>query len=70
MGRIVMAVITVGIIGYIGYKQMYGRSVGSIDSGAPKQRLENVQKAANRIEDQQQKSADSAYEKSEKAEGN
>lgn len=62
-----MAVITIGILGYIGYKQMYARAPGS-SSSAPKQRLENVQKAANRIEDQQQKAADKAYEQSEKSE--
>jgi hypothetical protein len=67
MGRLVMAVITIGILGYIGYKQMYGRAPGSTTT-APKQRLENVQKAANRIEEQQQKAADQAYEQSEKAE--
>lgn len=63
-----MAVITIGILGYIGYKQMYGRAPGSTATSAPKQRLENVQKAANRIEDQQQKSADKAYDQSEQSE--
>jgi hypothetical protein len=68
MGRIVMAVITISIIGFIAYKQLYGRSALS-SSSEPKQRLENVQKAANRIEDQQQKSADKAFEEGVKAEG-
>jgi hypothetical protein len=69
MGRIVMAIITISIIGFIAYKQLYGRSALSTSS-EPKQKLENVQKAANRIEDQQQKAADKAFEEGQKAEGN
>ena len=65
MGRLVMAVITIAIIGFIAYKQMYGRSAFSSGSSEPKQKLENVQKAANRIEEQQQKAAESALEKSQ-----
>ena len=60
-----MAVITISIIGFIAYKQLYGRSAFSAGKSEPKQKLENVQKAANRIEDQQQKAADKAFEKSE-----
>jgi hypothetical protein len=66
MGRLVMAVITISIIGFIAYKQLYGRSAFST-STAPKQKLENVQKAANRIEEQQQQGADKAFKSGEEA---
>ena len=65
MGRIIMVIIAIGIVGYLGYRSMYG-SVGVSTQGvsAPRQRLDNVQKAADRIEDQQQKAADEALKKS------
>ena len=65
MGRIIMGIIAIGIVGYLGYRSMYG-SVGVSAQGvsAPRQRLDNVQKAADRIEDQQQKAADEALKKS------
>jgi hypothetical protein len=65
MGRIVMAVITLAIVGYLGYRSMYGRMPGTDGTGTPKQRLDNVRGAANRIEDQQQKAADEALKKAE-----
>lgn len=65
MGRLVMAVITIGILGYIGYRTMYGRSpVNPEGTSAPKQRLENVQRAADRIEAEQEKANAAALEKS------
>ena len=57
-----MGIITIGIVGYLGYRTMYGR-VGAQGVSAPKQRLENVQNAANRIETQQQQGADEALKK-------
>ena len=57
-----MVIITIGIVGYLGYRTMYGR-VGAQGVSTPKQRLDNVQNAANRIEDQQQKAADEAFKK-------
>lgn len=59
-----MFVIVIGIVGYIGYRQMYGHAPGANGGvSAPKQRLENVQKAADRIEVQQQKALDDTLEK-------
>ncbi len=58
-----MFVIVIGIIGYIGYKQMYGSAPTANGVSAPKQKLQNVQKAADRIEAQQQKSTDEALDK-------
>lgn len=62
-----MGIITIAILAWLGYRAMYGRAAMPDAQGvsAPKQRLDNVQKAANRIEDQQQKSADEALKKGE-----
>lgn len=66
MGRLVMAVITIGILGYIGYRTMYGRSPATPEgTSAPKERLQNVQRAADRIEAEQQKAAEEALKKSQ-----
>jgi hypothetical protein len=65
MGRLIMGVITIGIVGYIGYRTMYGRMPGAqTETSAPKRQLENVRGAAQRIEDEQQKAAEKALEKS------
>ncbi|MDP1824358.1 MAG: hypothetical protein Q8L48_13975 [Archangium sp.] len=64
MGRLIMGIITIAIVGYLGYRAMYGRMPGAEGAGTPKQRLENVQNAANRIEELQQKAADDALKKS------
>lgn len=58
-----MFIITIGIVGYLGYRTMYGRAAASQGVSAPKQRLENVQNAATRIETQQQQGADEALKK-------
>ncbi len=50
MGKILSLVLGLAIIGYLGYRTMYGRSTPGAEPEAPKQRLENVQKAADRIE--------------------
>lgn len=63
-----MGILVIAIMGWLGYRAMYGRTAAIPDGqgvSAPKQRLDNVQKAANRIEDQQQKSADEALKKSQ-----
>lgn len=60
-----MGIITLAIVGYLGYRSMYGRMPGSDAVGTPKQRLDNVRGAANRIEEQQQKAADDALKKAE-----
>lgn len=59
-----MGIIAIGIVGYLGYRSMYGRAVPSQGVSAPKQRLENVQNAANRIEAQQEQAAEEALKKS------
>ena len=58
-----MGVITIGIIGYLGYRSMYGRTPGSTELSTPKQRLDNVKGAAKRIENEQDKAAEQALEK-------
>lgn len=64
MGRLIMGVITIGIVAYLGYRTMYGRAPSANGTSAPKQQLENVKGAANRIEEQQQKNAEEALKKS------
>ena len=61
-----MGVITIGIIGYIGYRTMYGRMPSNSEQGtsAPKQQLDNVRGAARRIETAQDKAAEQALENS------
>ena len=60
-----MFIVAIGIVGYLGYRSMYGRAaVPSQGVSAPKQRLENVQNAANRIEAQQQQAAEETLKKS------
>lgn len=68
MGRLVMGIIVIAIMGWLGYRAMYGRSAAMPDGAgvsAPKQRLDNVQKAANRIEAEQEKSNAEALKKSQ-----
>ena len=63
-----MGILVIAIMGWLGYRAMYGRSAAVPDGqgvSAPKQRLDNVQKAANRIEDLQQKNNDEALKKSQ-----
>ena len=64
MGRIIMGVITIAIVGYLGYRSMYGGVMpNAAGVGTPKQRLDNVRKAADRIEKNDQKAADEALKK-------
>jgi hypothetical protein len=62
MGRIIMGVIAIGIVGYLGYRTMYGRMPNP--DGTPKQKLENVQGAADRIEKDGQKAMEETLKKS------
>lgn len=49
MGKILSLVLGLSVLGYIGYRTMYGRS-GPGTEETPKKRLDNVQGAADRIE--------------------
>jgi hypothetical protein len=60
MGRIVMGTISLAIVAYLGYRSMGGH-LGA--EGTPKQRLDNVHTAADRIEKNDQKAADDALKK-------
>lgn len=60
--RFVVLAIGLGIVGYLGYRSMYGGREPS-EANTPKQRLENVQNAANRIEKDQEEAARRALEK-------
>jgi hypothetical protein len=64
MGKILSTVLALAILGYLGYRTMYGRTAMNPEGEAPKQRLENAQNAANRIEQQQQQRAEQDLEKS------
>ncbi len=67
MGRLIMGILVIAIMGWLGYRSMYrGAAIPDAQGvSAPKQRLDNVQKAANRIEAQQQKTEDDSIKKSE-----
>ena len=56
------------IVSFLAYKQMYGHGADPMQQGTPKQRLQNVQNAANRIEADQQKAADEALKRGAEAE--
>lgn len=49
MGKILSLVLGLSVLGYIGYRTLYGRGGGGTEE-TPKKRLDNVQGAANRIE--------------------
>ena len=59
-----MGIITIAIVGYLGYRSMYGHLPNAEGVGTPKQRLDNVRGAADRIEKNDQKAADEALKKS------
>jgi hypothetical protein len=62
MGKLLTVVLGFSLMAFLAYRAMYGRLPGSGgEPESPKQRLENVQKAANRIEQQQQQAADKAF---------
>ncbi len=60
--RFVLLAVGLGLVGYLGYRSMYG-GMAVTPENAPKQRLENVQRAADRIEKEQQEAAQRALEK-------
>ena len=57
-----MGVIAIAIVGYLGFRAMYGR-MPSTEGGPRQQRLENVQGAAERIEKNELKAADETLKK-------
>ncbi len=61
--RFVVVFLGLAVVAYMGYRSMYGGFSDKNSSGTPKQRLENVQNAANRIEQQQEEAAKRALEK-------
>jgi len=61
--RFLVVFLGLAIVGYLGYRSMYGGYSDKNSNGTPKQRLENVQNAANRIENQQEEAAKRALEK-------
>lgn len=66
MGKMLVLLLGLALVGFLGYRAMYGKSAVSSSSeevSAPKERLENVKGAAKRIEDQQNKAADDALQK-------
>lgn len=66
MGRLLALVLGLGVLGAIAYKVMYRQSAvtaGEEGPSAPKQQLENVRGAANRIEAEGQKNADDLAKK-------
>lgn len=60
--RFVVLALGLAIVGYLGFRAMHG-GAGATAQGTPKQRLENVQNAANRIEKEQEEAAKRALEK-------
>jgi len=52
------------MLGYLGYSQMYGKG-RAVGDATPKERLDNVKKAANRIEANDQQRADDALKKAD-----
>ncbi|MBL8920564.1 MAG: hypothetical protein JNJ54_16995 [Myxococcaceae bacterium] len=66
MGRILLVVLALAVLGGIAWKVMYGSapvSAGADGPSQPKQQLDNVRKAATRIEADQQKAADDVAQK-------
>lgn len=50
MGKILSVVLGLAVLGYLGYRVMYGAARIDDEEATPKARLENVQGAADRIE--------------------
>lgn len=65
MGKLLVAVITLGALGFLAYKTMYGSLPGSAPVDAPKERLDNVREAAKRIETNDQQRADDTLKATE-----
>jgi hypothetical protein len=58
MGKLLVAVLALGALGFLAYKTMYGSLPGSAPADAPKAQLDNVRGAAKRIEAEDQQRAD------------
>ena len=60
MGRILAVVFGLTLLGFLGYKAMYGSEAPASPEGTsvPKRSLENARGAATRIENNEQKRAD------------
>lgn len=65
MARLALFIVTAAVLGWLGYRAMTGGSLTNPMAEPPKERLDNVQKAADRIEQQQQEAADRALEKAD-----
>lgn len=66
MGRVLMVVLGLSVLGAIAWKVMYGTNavtVGTDSPSQPKQQLDNVRGAAKRIETNDQKSVDDVEKK-------
>lgn len=69
MGRLLLAVVSLAVIGFLAYKTMYGSMPGATDpgvvGGAPKRTLENVREKAKVIEQQDEQRAQDALKQTE-----
>jgi hypothetical protein len=65
MGKLLVAVVTLGALGFLAYKTMYGSLPGSTPVDAPKEQLDNVRGAAKRIEAEDQQRADDVLKATE-----
>lgn len=71
MSRILLAVIGLSVLGYLGYRTMYGtkrQTLEEREASAPKKQLDNVRGAANRIEANDKAYADDLDKKLKAAE--
>jgi hypothetical protein len=64
MARVILAIMAAAMLGYLGYSQMYGKG-RAVNDATPKQRLDNVKKAANRIETNDQQRTDDVFDKTD-----
>jgi hypothetical protein len=60
--RFLVVFLGLAIVAYLGYRSIHGGYSDKNSNGTPKQRLENVQKAADKIEKQQEESAKRTFE--------
>jgi hypothetical protein len=57
MSRILIAVISLSVLGYLAYRTLYGRAPAA-DPEVPTERLQHVKEAAHRFEQQGQQKAE------------
>ncbi|MEW6432235.1 MAG: hypothetical protein AB1730_12075 [Myxococcota bacterium] len=63
MGKLLAVILGLTVLGFIGYKTMYGRMPaggGEAEAEAPAQRLQGAKDAAKRIEEQQERQLEKA----------